>query len=276
MRLNFSLGDFYSTLVPLISLTYIIACIDALCREDLKRIIAMSTLGNLSLIFVSLFLGYYILCLFHLCNHALFKSLAFLCGGNIITTKKGSQDIGEGVEIKGVSLICLVVSLLSLIGFPFSSGFFSKDLIFDMLRIAHLSRLGSLASLVLGIIGGAYVYNIFLSVFAVDSIRVEGKVLEDESSLLLVPIIALSFFCIILAPVFRLYLFPFSSEIFVLFCDKILFYSFFGIIVAIDLIEYVFRETFRGSLMFLDDSYDLVTNFGFRVSIVETKSVEYG
>ena len=118
--------------VPCITLLF--SCLRACLSFDLKRVIAMSTLGHLSLIFLSLFLGYSLLSYFHLLTHALFKSLLFIRAGNAINFIKGSQDIRDmggllcALPIRRQSII---LSVLSLMGFPFSSGFFSKDIIVE-------------------------------------------------------------------------------------------------------------------------------------------------
>jgi len=122
--------------------TIIIAGLRALYENDLKKIIALSTLSQLGLIIIILRLGLRILGFYHLITHALFKSLLFLCAGIIIHLIKNNQDIrycGGLNEIIPFISIVFYVSILSIIGCPFLSGFYSKDLIIEFLYIYDFS-----------------------------------------------------------------------------------------------------------------------------------------
>ncbi|XP_049848007.1 NADH-ubiquinone oxidoreductase chain 5-like [Schistocerca gregaria] len=102
---------------------------------DLKKIIAPSTLRQLGLIIRILAIGYPKLAFFHLLAHALFKALLFICAGSIIHNLKDSQDIrfiGSIVNFIPLTSVCFNVSSLSLCGIPFLAGFYSKDLILEM------------------------------------------------------------------------------------------------------------------------------------------------
>nr|YP_010230031.1 NADH dehydrogenase subunit 5 [Diaphanosoma excisum]QST19913.1 NADH dehydrogenase subunit 5 [Diaphanosoma excisum] len=102
---------------------------------DLKKIIALSTLSQLGMMMFSIALGLYELAFFHLVIHALFKALLFLCAGAAIHGVGGSQDIRVyGSLVKNFPLIgvCLNYANLSLCGFPFLAGFYSKDIIIEM------------------------------------------------------------------------------------------------------------------------------------------------
>lgn len=104
-------------------------------ENDLKKIIALSTLSQLGLIIIILSLGYPELSFFHLLTHALFKSLLFLCAGVFIHSMGDVQDIRH---LGGASVACPVTSFyfiaasLALCGFPFLAGFYSKDLILEL------------------------------------------------------------------------------------------------------------------------------------------------
>lgn len=101
---------------------------------DLKKIIALSTLSQLGVIIFILSLGFSELAFFHLLAHALFKSLLFLCAGGFIHRSADCQDIRYlgGVIIRTpVSSVFFSCCSLSLCGFPFLSGFYSKDLILE-------------------------------------------------------------------------------------------------------------------------------------------------
>lgn len=105
---------------------------------DLKKIIALSTLSQLGLIIRILSMGRYNLAFFHLLIHALFKALLFICAGNIIHNLNNCQDIRYmGGLIKLIPLTCTYINLCnwSLCGLPFISGFYSKDLIVEIISI---------------------------------------------------------------------------------------------------------------------------------------------
>ena len=118
--------------------TMIIARIRANLEYDLKKIIALSTLRQLGIIIVILSLGNPELAFFHLLIHAIFKALLFICAGLIIHLLRNIQDI------RFIGRICLKIPLLrryfilanlSLCGLPFLRGFYSKDLVYEVLSI---------------------------------------------------------------------------------------------------------------------------------------------
>nr|YP_008963762.1 NADH dehydrogenase subunit 5 [Leptomyrmex pallens]AGL61398.1 NADH dehydrogenase subunit 5 [Leptomyrmex pallens] len=108
---------------------------------DLKKIIALSTLSQLSVMFVSLGLGLSLLSFFHLMVHAVFKSLLFMSAGSLIHSLHGSQDIrgfGSLAKFMPFTMVGFYVSIISLCGFPFMSGFYSKDLIMEFVMISPM------------------------------------------------------------------------------------------------------------------------------------------
>nr|WQM87327.1 NADH dehydrogenase subunit 5 [Eurymetra natalensis] len=101
---------------------------------DLKKIIALSTLSQLGLMMTILFMGFPMLSYFHLLTHAFFKALLFLCAGLIIHVMNNTQDIrlmGGLSNQLPFTITCFSISNLSLCGFPYLSGFYSKDLILE-------------------------------------------------------------------------------------------------------------------------------------------------
>lgn len=115
-------------------ITIILSSISAIYEFDLKKIIALSTLRQLGLIISCLFIGIVDLAFFHLLSHAIFKSLLFLCAGIIIHLIGGCQDIrslGCVRNVLPITCCCFNISNISLCGFPFLSGFYSKDIIIE-------------------------------------------------------------------------------------------------------------------------------------------------
>lgn len=124
-------------------ITIIISGINAYLETDFKKIIAFSTLSQLSIIIIITSLNISELAFFHLVIHAIFKSMLFLCAGLIIHFINGNQDIrilGNFFKVSPVVRRCIFISILSLIGYPFIGGFYSKDLIleFFFLKINNL------------------------------------------------------------------------------------------------------------------------------------------
>nr|YP_010535371.1 NADH dehydrogenase subunit 5 [Amblyomma hebraeum]QLD96941.1 NADH dehydrogenase subunit 5 [Amblyomma hebraeum]UYB77932.1 NADH dehydrogenase subunit 5 [Amblyomma hebraeum] len=136
MRFNFLFHfNFFSSILMKISLlTMLMAGINAFFETDFKKIIAFSTLSQLSLMMISISLGMMELAFFHLIMHAIFKSMLFLCAGLIIHSFNGIQDIrmlGNFFSVSPLISSCMSISILSLMGFPFIGGFYSKDLIVE-------------------------------------------------------------------------------------------------------------------------------------------------
>lgn len=119
-------------------LTMFISGLIANIEFDLKKVIALSTLRQLGLIIIILRLGFRIISMFHLLTHAIFKSLLFICAGVIIHLINNNQDIrlyGSLNEFIPFTIIRFYVANLSLCGFPFIAGFYSKDLIIEIVYI---------------------------------------------------------------------------------------------------------------------------------------------
>nr|YP_009472902.1 NADH dehydrogenase subunit 5 [Aphelocheirus jendeki]AST10105.1 NADH dehydrogenase subunit 5 [Aphelocheirus jendeki] len=115
-------------------LTMFMSGLGASFEFDLKKIIALSTLSQLGLMMSILFLGFPVLAFFHLLTHAFFKALLFLCAGLMIHVMSDSQDIrhmGCAVNYLPFTCTCFCISSLSLCGFPFMAGFYSKDFVLE-------------------------------------------------------------------------------------------------------------------------------------------------
>uniref|UniRef100_A0AAU7BAL0 NADH-ubiquinone oxidoreductase chain 5 n=1 Tax=Heteromallus sp. TaxID=3073483 RepID=A0AAU7BAL0_9ORTH len=134
-----SIGQF---LLLISGLTMFMAGMGANFEFDLKKIIALSTLSQLGLMMSILSMGYPKLAFFHLLTHALFKALLFMCAGSVIHNLNNCQDIrymGSLVINMPLTSICFNVSNLALCGMPFLAGFYSKDLILEMVSLSYLN-----------------------------------------------------------------------------------------------------------------------------------------
>lgn len=143
IRFNFMFsGNLIIFLLFIGTITIFMAGLGANFEFDLKKIIALSTLSQLGLMVSILALGEFKLRFFHLLRHALFKATLFICAGNIIHNLSNCQDIRfMGGLVKIIPLTCCFfnISNLSLCGIPFLAGFYSKDLILEVLSINYLN-----------------------------------------------------------------------------------------------------------------------------------------
>nr|WIL07542.1 NADH dehydrogenase subunit 5 [Nyctemera adversata] len=146
IRFNFLLVDtfFLKMLLLFSGLTMFMAGVTANYEFDLKKIIALSTLSQLGLMMSILSMGLPNLAFFHLLTHAMFKALLFMCAGVIIHMMNDMQDIrfmgGIGIYIPLTSL-CMNISNMALCGIPFLAGFYSKDLILELVSFSNLNLL---------------------------------------------------------------------------------------------------------------------------------------
>ena len=136
----FEYSEFALSLVTIIGMTTaIFAASIALVQNDIKKIIAYSTCSQLGYMFFAAGVGAYNVAMFHLFTHAFFKALLFLGSGSVIHAFKDEQDITKmgGVWKKlPYTYAFMIVGTLALTGFPFLSGFYSKDAIIEF---AYLS-----------------------------------------------------------------------------------------------------------------------------------------
>nr|YP_010010049.1 NADH dehydrogenase subunit 5 [Anoplistes halodendri]QNS38606.1 NADH dehydrogenase subunit 5 [Anoplistes halodendri] len=143
IRFNFAFSDALKMFLLIIaSLTMFMSGLGANFEFDLKKIIALSTLSQLGLMMSILALGSYELAFFHLLTHALFKALLFMCAGNIIHLMSNCQDIRfMGSLIYHLPLTCVYFNIcnFSLCGLPFLSGFYSKDLVVEVMSMGYLN-----------------------------------------------------------------------------------------------------------------------------------------
>ena len=140
IRINIIIVEINLTKILLIVgiITIIIAGFRAIKEIDIKKIIALSTLSQLGIIIIILGIGNPILSFFHLISHAFFKAILFICAGIIIHNMKDYQDIRKiGISYQNInfSISIIMIANISLCGLPFIRGFYSKDLIIEILII---------------------------------------------------------------------------------------------------------------------------------------------
>nr|QDI93395.1 NADH dehydrogenase subunit 5 [Insulaphylus sp. ph6] len=151
-------------LVIISMMTMFMSGLGANFEFDLKKIIALSTLSQLGLMMGILFIGFPNLAFFHLLTHAFFKALLFLCAGLIIHSMNNSQDIrdmGFVISMLPYTSSCFIISSFSLVGIPFLSGFYSKDMIIEFLFMGGCSFMYYFIFLVSVIFTMSYSFRLF-------------------------------------------------------------------------------------------------------------------
>jgi NADH-quinone oxidoreductase subunit L len=155
-------------------------------QNDIKRVVAYSTLSQLGYMTVALGASAYSAAIFHLMTHAFFKALLFLAAGSVIIAMHHEQDIRKMGGIRKympITYWTALIGSLALIGFPGSSGFFSKDLLIEAVRESHWHGQGAVywiayLSVLLGVfVTALYSFRMFFLVF-----HGEERMSEEEKS----------------------------------------------------------------------------------------------
>jgi len=151
-------------------ITAIFAASVALVQNDIKKIVAYSTCSQLGYMFFAAGVGAYHVAMFHLFTHAFFKALLFLGSGSVIHAFKDEQDIRNmgGVRKKlPYTYIFMLIGTLALTGFPFLSGFYSKDAIieFAYLRNSPLGNYAATIGIFTAFLTSIYSWRLFFKTF---------------------------------------------------------------------------------------------------------------
>lgn len=127
----FTLAPFSMEVVAIVGVcTALFAATIGLAQNDIKKVLAYSTVSQLGYMFLALGVGAYTGAVFHVMTHAFFKALLFLGAGSVIHAMSGEQDIRRMGGLKKhipVTHITFLIGTLAIVGFPGFSGFFSKD-----------------------------------------------------------------------------------------------------------------------------------------------------
>ena len=196
----FEYSQFGLNLVTIVGMvTAIFAASVALVQNDIKKIVAYSTCSQLGYMFFAAGVGAYHVAMFHLFTHAFFKALLFLGAGSVIHAFKDEQDIRKmgGVRKKlPYTYVFMLIGTLALTGFPFLSGFYSKDAIieFAYLKNSSLGNYAAVIGIITAFLTSIYSWRLFFKTFhgGYNNEKVPLSETRESPLVMLIPLVFLS------------------------------------------------------------------------------------
>ncbi len=196
----FEYSPFALNLVAIIGMmTALFAASIALVQDDIKKIIAYSTCSQLGYMFFAVGVGAYNVAMFHLFTHAFFKALLFLGSGSVIHSFKDEQNINfmGGVRKKlPYTWILMIIGTLALTGFPFLSGFYSKDAIIEFSYLSGSSvgyfaaGIGIFTALLTSIYSWRLLFKTFHGDYNNQKINIDN--MHESPLIMLIPLLILA------------------------------------------------------------------------------------
>ena len=197
----FELSQFALNIVAIVGMiTALFAASVALVQNDIKKIIAYSTCSQLGYMFFAAGVGAYHVAIFHLFTHAFFKALLFLGSGSVIHAFKDEQDIRlmGGVWKKlPYTWTLMLIGTLALTGFPFLSGFYSKDAIieFAFFKNSSIGYYAMSVGIFTAFLTAIYSWRLFFKTFhgSYNNKSLPIEKTHESPAIMLIPLILLSF-----------------------------------------------------------------------------------
>lgn len=179
--------------------TSLFGAIIALRQNDIKKVLAYSTVSQLGMIFMALGMGAFHVAVFHVITHAFFKACLFLGAGSVIHALDGVQDIRKMGGLKSkmkISFISFTIASLSIAGIPFTAGFFSKDEI--MISLFENYTVFWALGLFISLLTSLYIFRLLFLIFF-GKFRGSAKQwnhIHESPKPITVPLLILAFFSI--------------------------------------------------------------------------------
>ncbi len=176
-------------------ITAIFAGSMALVQNDIKRVIAYSTMSQLGYMFLAMGIGVYSLGMFHLMTHAFFKALLFMAAGSVIHSLDGEQDLRKMGGLKKVMPLThatFLIGALALAGFPLTSGYFSKEAI---IMSSYHAEMGNVVFWAIAVLTAGmtafYIFRVYFYTFA-GGLRSPGAHPHESPMIMVVPLLVLA------------------------------------------------------------------------------------
>lgn len=201
MNFLFNLAPDVQNVIAIVgAVTSLVAAAIGLVQNDIKKVLAYSTVSQLGLMFLALGLGAYEVAVFHVITHAFFKACLFLGSGSVIHAMHGEQDMrnmGGLRKVMKVTFITFLISTLAISGLPPFSGFFSKDEIL-MTAFHHNKALWAIAALA-SLMTAFYMFRLLYLTFYKDFRGTEEQKhhLHESPGLITFPLIVLSLLALV-------------------------------------------------------------------------------
>ncbi len=202
LNLLYTLSPFASEIIAVVgALTAVFAATMALTQNDIKRVLAYSTISQIGYMFIGCGVGAYAAGMFHLTTHAFFKSLLFLAAGSVMHALSGELDMQKMGGLKKylpLTYPTFLIGAIAISGIPFFSGFFSKDAI-----LTSAFAGGHYFVWALGIFGAIltafYMFRlIFLTFHGRERLEEKAKAhLHESPPVMTAPLVLLAFFSIV-------------------------------------------------------------------------------
>tara|TARA_Y100000310_G_scaffold345799_1_gene470123 strand:+ start:14820 stop:15647 length:828 start_codon:yes stop_codon:yes gene_type:complete len=209
------------------SLTAFISASIALTQNDLKKVIAYSTCSQLGYMVLISGFSFYQTSMSHLLNHGFFKALLFLSAGSIIHSLNDEQDFrkaGNIIYYNTITYVCILIGSLSLMGLPFITGFYSKDLILEIISQSHKFTFALILSLFAALFTSLYsIRLIYLSFFSYPQYNIKKiNILKESNDYLITPLILLSILALTFGLNFQYYVLNEISPIIITSMNKLI------------------------------------------------------